>query len=162
MSGYSILILIDADSKEDSIRSAEGEIDTLFECGELHGDDKGYVNKDADVLQLSEVGESKLRELNSQRESFAQKLIKEALDEANEKGFDSIAKVKLPSESFSDPSYHSIGHNLWKAGAILEGYFCPFGIVYDPSQYRCGFSESRIKDLMVELQKSWLVECIVG
>ena len=162
MSGYSILILTEADSKEDSIRSAEGEIDNLFERGELHGDDKGYVKGDADVLQLVEVGKSKLRELNSQRESLAQKLIKEALDEVKEKGFDSLALVRLPSENFSDPSYHSIGHNLWKAGAILEGYFCPFGIVYDSSEYRCGFSESRIKDLMAEPQKWWLVECIVG
>ena len=162
MSGYSILIMIEADSKEDSIRSAEAEIDSLFECGELHGDDKGYVNKDGDILQLSELGESKLYDLNSQRESFAQKLIKEALDEAKEKEFDSLAKVRLPSESFSDPNYHTVGHNLWKAGAILEGYFCPFGVVYDPSEYRCGFSESRIKELMAEPQKWWLVECIVG
>ena len=162
MSGYSILILIEADSKEDSVQSADSEIDGLFECGELHGDDKGYVNKDADVVQLSELGEAKLRDLNSQRESYAQKLIKEAFDEASERGFASLDQVKLPSENFSDPNFHTIGHSLWKAGAILEGYFCPFGIVYDPYEYCCGFSESRIRMLMNEPKKWWLVECIVG
>lgn len=162
MSGYSILFLIEAESKQDSIRSAESEIERLFECGDLHGDDKGHVKEDGDVLQLRAVGEPKLRDLNSQRESCAQKLIKQAMDEAIEKGFASLARVKLPSENFSDPTFHTVGYSLWKAGAILEGYFCPFGIVYDPSEHCCGFSDSRITELMSEPEKWWLVECIIG
>jgi hypothetical protein len=158
MSGYNIFLLVDeAETKEEAKKHADGVIDDLFEVHDLFEGDHGYVSDDAEILCLNDVGEAKLRELNKQRAESAKHQIQEVFRMMKENGIPSLEDVPL-----CEVQDTNIGYALYRAAQLIEGFFCPYGIVYDPENHQCGLGEERIKQLMAEPDHVWLVEATVG
>ena len=161
MSGQQLYILVEADSKEEAIKAADSELDSKWESGDLHEGEKGSVTGGGEVLNLAEAGgEAKLLEFNRKRKAAANYNALQALKAMAEAGCTGLGEVPLNEEKDT-----MVAHYLRVWADIVDGYFSPHGIVYDPSTYECGFSESRIQELTVSrraMEKLWLVECIVG
>ena len=156
MSGYSLYILVKANTRASAKRAAEAVLDGFWDDGTLQEGDRGEVDG-GEVFRLSECGESKLLSFNRQRAGSARAYLLDALGEASKSGYASLLEV--PPAEVKDTL---VGFYLRKAGDILNGSFAPWGVVYDSETYECGFTQERIRELMKHPKQWWLVDCTVG
>jgi hypothetical protein len=161
MGGYELYLLVKAGSRKEAIDSAAATIDEWWEDGSLQEGDHGYVDAKEDgtgeVVSLKKAGEKRLRELNRRRVTAMRGYLAEALAEAAKNGYFSLSDVP-PEETKST----LVGFYLKKAGEVMNGNWCPWGVVYDTGSYECGFTDDRIKELMENPGSWWLVQCTVG
>ena len=163
MSGNALLLLVEAEDRQEAIDEADGTIDGWWEDNDLHEGDRGYVDAkehpgetEDGVVCLKDAGKAKLLELNAERTRDAKYYTGKAIAEAARLGFSSLLDV---------PANHKnsmVGFYMAKAGDIIDGRWCPWGVVYDTKEYESGFSEERVAELMKTPEKYWLVACTVG
>lgn len=168
LSGYELFLLVQADSREDALKEAEGAIESFFRDGDLHEGDKGVVDGDSILISKNadkNAFKATIEELTQNRQIAYETYVRNALEQMARLGYASLTDVPVEEAVAGTKAQMSvgiIGYYLRMAGTIQTRMFTPQCVLYDAEEYVAGVDTERLNALLKDEEDYWLVSAIVG